>query len=237
MNYFISRNGQEYGPYTLADLQRYVAAGSILVTDMTRSEGMTDWVPVSQVIGNIPVPVVAAHPPAPILWRDGKTLVITRGATLPPYCVKCAQPADSPDWQKNFSWCNPLLGLLVLAGCPGILIYLIVYYSIRKQIKLAVPLCEQHKRARRTKLWVGTMLMVTSPLFLVIGAMADKPDLTGAGLFALLAMLIAGGVLLIQASPLRPKKIDDMQGLFVGAREPFLRVIESQGRPSAGIGF
>jgi GYF domain 2/Domain of unknown function (DUF4234) len=57
MNYFVTRNGQEYGPYTLADLQRYVASGSILVTDMTRSEGMTEWIPVSQVIGNIPVPV------------------------------------------------------------------------------------------------------------------------------------------------------------------------------------
>lgn len=57
MNYFITRDGQQYGPYTLADLQRYVATGSILVTDMTRSEGMTEWIPVSQVIGNIPVPV------------------------------------------------------------------------------------------------------------------------------------------------------------------------------------
>jgi GYF domain 2/Domain of unknown function (DUF4234) len=57
MNYFVTRSGQEYGPYTLADLQRYVATGSILVTDLTRSEGMTEWIPVSQVIGNIPVPV------------------------------------------------------------------------------------------------------------------------------------------------------------------------------------
>jgi hypothetical protein len=57
MNYFVTRDGQQYGPYTLADLQRYVATGSILVTDLTRSEGMTEWIPVSQVIGNIPVPV------------------------------------------------------------------------------------------------------------------------------------------------------------------------------------
>jgi hypothetical protein len=237
MNYFILRNGQQYGPYTLADLQRYVAAGSILVTDMTRSEGMTDWIPVSQVIGNIPVPVVAARPPEPILRRDGKTLVIIRGATLPPYCVKCAQPADSPDWEKNFSWCNPVLALLVLLGCIGILVYLIVFYSTRKQMKIAVPLCEQHKRARRIRLWVGTILMVTSPFLLVICAVSDKPNLTLAGLFGMIVMLIAGGVVLIQASPLRPKKIDDMQGLFVGAREPFLQVIESQGRQTTGIGF
>ena len=56
MKYYIQRQLNEYGPYTLADLQRYIAQGSILLTDLTRSEGMTDWVPVSQVIGNIPIP-------------------------------------------------------------------------------------------------------------------------------------------------------------------------------------
>lgn len=59
MKYYIQRQLNEYGPYTLADLQRYVAQGSIQLTDLTRSEGMTDWVPVSQVIGNIPIPVAA----------------------------------------------------------------------------------------------------------------------------------------------------------------------------------
>jgi len=61
MKYFIRRDLNEYGPYTLADLQRYVAQGNISPSDLTRSEGMTDWVPVSEVIGNIPAP--AALPP------------------------------------------------------------------------------------------------------------------------------------------------------------------------------
>jgi hypothetical protein len=56
MNYFIKRDTTEYGPYTLADLQKYVASGNILLTDLCRSEGLSEWVPVSQVIGNIPVP-------------------------------------------------------------------------------------------------------------------------------------------------------------------------------------
>ena len=56
MKYYIQRQLNEYGPYTLADLQRYVAQGSIQLTDLTRSEGMTEWTPVSQVIGNIPIP-------------------------------------------------------------------------------------------------------------------------------------------------------------------------------------
>src|SRR5579859_2614838 len=64
MNYFIKRELNEYGPYSLADLQKYVASGNILLTDLCRSEGLTDWVPVSQVIGNIPVPA-APQPVAP----------------------------------------------------------------------------------------------------------------------------------------------------------------------------
>src|SRR6185312_10504314 len=60
MNYMISRDGEEFGPYALADLQRYVASGDILLTDMVRSEGMTDFLPVSQVIGTIPVPAQLA---------------------------------------------------------------------------------------------------------------------------------------------------------------------------------
>jgi len=66
MNYFIKRDLNEYGPYSLADLQKYVASGNILLTDQCRSEGLVDWVPVSQVIGNIPVP--AAPQPAPAAY-------------------------------------------------------------------------------------------------------------------------------------------------------------------------
>ena len=50
MHYQISRNGQQYGPYTLEDIQRYVTSGNILLTDMAKSEEMPDWVPVSQLL-------------------------------------------------------------------------------------------------------------------------------------------------------------------------------------------
>jgi hypothetical protein len=56
MNYFIDRNGQPYGPYTIADLQRYVASGQILLTDLAHIEGSTVTVPVSQLIGGVPAP-------------------------------------------------------------------------------------------------------------------------------------------------------------------------------------
>jgi len=69
VQYFVKRGEQRFGPYSLADLQRYVQSGNIALDDVTQSEGMTDWMPVSQVLGNIPATAVtsggAAAAPAP----------------------------------------------------------------------------------------------------------------------------------------------------------------------------
>src|ERR1019366_7793788 len=60
MHYQISRNGQQYGPYTLEDIQRYLTSGNVLLTDMAKSEEMADWVPVSQLIAPAQVPEAPA---------------------------------------------------------------------------------------------------------------------------------------------------------------------------------
>lgn len=65
MPYQISRDGQLYGPYTLEDLQRYVASGNVLLTDLAKSEEMTDWVPVSQILSPGSGPAAGYAAPAP----------------------------------------------------------------------------------------------------------------------------------------------------------------------------
>jgi hypothetical protein len=70
MTFQVSRNGQMYGPYTLEDLQRYVASGNILPTDMAKSDEMPEWLPVAQILGTpgpaaIPTPAYAAPSPYP----------------------------------------------------------------------------------------------------------------------------------------------------------------------------
>lgn len=69
MEYFVKRGEQRFGPYSLSDLQGYVQSGNVAIDDLTQSEGMVDWVPVSQVLGNIPANAVtsggAAAAPAP----------------------------------------------------------------------------------------------------------------------------------------------------------------------------
>jgi hypothetical protein len=61
MLYHVSRNGQNYGPYTLEDLRKYVASGNIMPTDLARSDDMAEWVPVSQILG---IPSDSVAPPA-----------------------------------------------------------------------------------------------------------------------------------------------------------------------------
>ena len=75
MDYFVQRGQEKFGPYTLAELQEYVQSGRVLPGDLAQSEGMNELVPVSQILGNIPVPVVAA----PVVVASAPELV-----ALPP---------------------------------------------------------------------------------------------------------------------------------------------------------
>jgi hypothetical protein len=56
MNYFVKRGDQQYGPYTLAELQLFTQQGHIAPTDLARSEAMEEWMPASQIVGNINIP-------------------------------------------------------------------------------------------------------------------------------------------------------------------------------------
>ena len=117
MKYYVQRQLNEYGPYTLADLQRYIAQGNILLTDLTRSEGMTDWVPVSQVIGNIPVPV----PPAAMQFPGGPTY--GGGGTVygeaPTYGGQAVAPLANAPVPPDFHWALVLVISIVTCGLFG----------------------------------------------------------------------------------------------------------------------
>jgi hypothetical protein len=103
MKYYIQRALNEYGPYTLADLQRYVAQGSISLSDMTRSEGMTEWTPVSQVIGNIPIPAPVQTSYAPGAPAYGGGAVYAGGGNV--YGATGAMPtAIAGPVPTDFHW-------------------------------------------------------------------------------------------------------------------------------------
>ncbi|MBT5321326.1 MAG: DUF4339 domain-containing protein, partial [Verrucomicrobiales bacterium] len=41
----ISRDGEQFGPYSPEQVQEYLAAGQLLPTDLVWYEGAADWVP------------------------------------------------------------------------------------------------------------------------------------------------------------------------------------------------
>ncbi len=67
MGYLVKRGETNFGPYTLTDLQQYVESGNITLEDMAQSEGVSGWISVRQILGDIPlaapaVPVVQVAP-------------------------------------------------------------------------------------------------------------------------------------------------------------------------------
>ena len=81
MAYHIARNGQTYGPYTLDDLERYIASGHVLLQDQARSDDTAEWTTVAELpraAGRTPVAPV--HPsvtfqPAPGIASAGPAFV------------------------------------------------------------------------------------------------------------------------------------------------------------------
>ena len=51
MRYFILRTGEQYGPYSKGEVQGYLRTGDIYPGDLSRSDEMNQWLPVSQVLG------------------------------------------------------------------------------------------------------------------------------------------------------------------------------------------
>jgi hypothetical protein len=78
MDYRVKRGDQTFGPYSLTDLQRYVQSGNVLLEDLAQSEAMSDWVPVRQVLGDIPA---TAMTPAASTWVTAPAVALV---DLPP---------------------------------------------------------------------------------------------------------------------------------------------------------
>jgi len=50
MDIYVSRDGQEFGPYTLEDVNAYIASGQINATDLAWFDGETDWKPLHELL-------------------------------------------------------------------------------------------------------------------------------------------------------------------------------------------
>jgi hypothetical protein len=128
MHYQITRNGQTYGPYTLEDLQRYVASGNVLPTDLAKSEEMTEWIPVSQLLTpSAPaVEPTAAGDSAPAFSNPGYanpgTVAPMYGQPVPQQTTLAASAASAYPDAPNLHW-----GLVLLFGFLTCGLFMIIW--------------------------------------------------------------------------------------------------------------
>jgi len=140
MNYFILRNGQQYGPYSRADLERYLAQGGIVTTDLVRTEAMNQWLPLSQIMGTAGSPpfvpvgtsgpgyasfnASAPHePPVPGPFAGNRKM---QPMPPPDYAPTCLGYPVPPELQRcaplppgGLHWSLLVVGIIVTAGLLG----------------------------------------------------------------------------------------------------------------------
>ena len=63
----VSRDGEQFGPYTLEDANAYLVQGSLLPTDQAWYEGAPGWVPLTL------VPGIQQNPASVVIASNGKT--------------------------------------------------------------------------------------------------------------------------------------------------------------------
>ncbi len=107
MNYFILRDGEQYGPYSQAEVQRYLRTGDIFPGDLSRTEEMNQWLPVSKVLGSAAPPppspdaaCCAARSPNNASAGSATAFAATRGR-LPPHPLQRSTSAidqEQPRW-------------------------------------------------------------------------------------------------------------------------------------------
>ncbi len=149
------------------------------------------------------------------VWRDGKKLVMSRDAELPPRCVKC-NVATHLRLKRKLSWHHPALYLIIVIA---LLIYLIVAMILRKSATVEIGLCDEHQAKRRRNVWITIALVVVGLFGFVFAVGYEDAMYLLFGFITLIAALIYG---IAVARVVAPAKIDDRFVWLTGVNKQYL---------------
>jgi hypothetical protein len=103
MNIHVTRDGQDFGPYKVEDINGYLKLGSLLPTDMAWHEGLPSWIPLFQIPG-VQVPA-KTQVRAPQSIRQANPAISNR-----PRLATAAQTPRKPPAKHN----SRLLAVIIL---------------------------------------------------------------------------------------------------------------------------
>ena len=107
-----------------------------------------------------------------IAWRDGKFLVVRKGAELPDRCLKCNAPAEGYRFSRSLSWTKSAWMFLILVN---VVVFLLVYFLVRKTARVTVGLCPRHRKARNRAIARGWLMALAGIVIVVAGAPLPEP--------------------------------------------------------------
>ena len=173
-----------------------------------------------------PYEAPTAAPSAPLSMTEvrveGKFLVVTSDAVLPPFCVKTNRPVQPEDFQqRQLSWCPPIVALLILLS--GLLLIL-VYIVVRKHCRIKFGLSPETRKKYRN--WRIYKIIAVIALFFAFpfSATLDNSAVIGAVGVGFLAAVLS---LFIGNSPLAIARHRKGEFWISGCSMEFLAQVQS----------
>jgi hypothetical protein len=166
--------------------------------------------------------IAASAEPVRGLWRDGKLLVMHKGAVLPDRCIKCNAPAGGLRLKRSLSWHESKYFSL---GKLHPLLYLVVALLVRKTAKIELGICRRHCRNRLMGIAIGWALFFLGVAAIAI--LAARPPRKE----AIQVVLALSGTMLLCGGPIcaavfypvvRPHWIDDEHIWLTGTGSDYL---------------
>lgn len=121
-------------------------------------------------------------------WRDGKILVVGKGAPLPELCFKCGG-TPTKHLNRKLTWHHPAIYLTILVN---LIVYVIVALIVRKTEKVRIPVCAACNGRRLRNNVIGTLVFLLSVVLLGYGVSSS-----GTGSDYSTAFLLSGTLLIL----------------------------------------
>jgi len=100
MQVHLERSGQQFGPYSIEEINAYLSSGQVLPTDMAWYDGAPGWIPLPQVPGvqsGGPPPAPSAPPPTPASAPSGENTEQKEEESVPTVSAEALAAAKKMD--------------------------------------------------------------------------------------------------------------------------------------------
>ena len=159
------------------------------------------------------------------VWRQGRLIVMRKGADMPGRCIHCNAEAEAGKPRRILYlnvWIQLAMLLLFLVfNLLALIPILVVILIFRKSAKVGIPLCSRHRHRR---LWLTAVTVALLLVSIAFSVAAVKIPLYQGELFTISAIvfLLAFVLAIVRGQLLRAKKIDKETMILKGAKPPFL---------------